>query len=127
MTALLLSRVVSGLAGVGILTGLALPMLPLQDPWQLSGALFALFVALALLTLWFCVRGHSERHRRAFLWSVISAFALGLSGFITLYIASPLLWPEEPFAIPVFSLLAGALGFVIGSLVGPAKLVSGSR
>ncbi len=128
MSALLVSRFISGLVGLGaIVVVLALPMLPLQDPWQLSGALFALFITFASLAIWFCVRGDSAAHRRAFLWSTGSAVGLGVLGFIALYIASPLVWPEIPFAIPVFSLLAGALGFVVGAFVGPIKLLISPR
>jgi len=123
MSALLLFRGISGIAGLAVVVALALPMLPLQEPWLLSGSLFALFITVAALAFWFCMRGGSERHRRAFFWSAIAAISLALFGFVFLYVASPLIWPDAPFAVPLFSLLAGSFGFVIGALVGPARLL----
>jgi hypothetical protein len=122
MSMLILIRGISGIAGLAVLVGLAFRMLPLQEPRLISGALFALFVTVAALAFWFCVRGGSERHRRAFFWSAAAAISLAVFGFILLYFASPFIWPEAPFAVPLFSLLAGSVGFVSGALVGPARL-----
>lgn len=116
-------RCLSGVAGLAVIVGLALPMLPLQEPWVLSGILFAFFCTIATLAFWFCVRGNSERHRSAFAWSAIGAVGFGLFAAVAMHIASPFLWPGEHLVAPVFGfLVAGPVGFFIGALLGPGKL-----
>jgi hypothetical protein len=116
-------RVLSGIAGVGIVVGFVLPMLPFQDEWELLWPPLAVWVTLTALAFWFAAIGSSQRHRRAMLYSAAAAIGLALIGYLALSTASPVVWPEHPFAAPLFGSMAGAVGFVIGALVGPVTLL----
>lgn len=120
---LLALRILSGIAGLAIVVAFVLPMLPFQDEWQLSWPPLAMWVTLAALAFWFAARGSSVHHRRAFVHSAAAAVSLAFLGYVALSTASPIVWPEWPFAAPLFGSMAGALGFVIGAFVGPITLL----
>ena len=115
-------RVLAGIAGLVIVVGYVLPMLPFQDEWQLSWPPLAMAITLAALAFWFAARGGSPHHRRALVYSAAAAVSLAFLGHLALSTASPMAWPEWPFAARLFGSMAGALGFVVGAFVGPVTL-----
>lgn len=95
--------------------------------WPFGPALSVALASLALMCVWFSVRGTHDTDRVILLWSVVTGAIVGFLGLLVGVVASMFLWPKSNLAPILGFFVTGPYSFVGGAVLGVVFGVIASR